>query len=265
MKRPLPSLPEHRRHRTLQACLLTAGLLVGFDASTAGQDDTAGDEAAAVADAHDWFDLRRQAAPPGNVEAGRTKALLCATCHGSTGAASVAPMIPNVAGQSADYLYWELLEYKRGTLVESPMTVLTADISEEDIRDLASFYAVQTPGAHTVEADAAAPDPELLTRGEHLYRNGDPARGIPACQGCHGADARRPAFAGRTDSRGHAPYAAYPALRSQRDVYLQARLAAFRDGKMRYSTTDFVMTGIGRQLDDDSILALSTWLSSLEP
>jgi len=253
-----PNLRSTRAHSLLlPICALAAALCVGTACATNA--DTAAEAN------HDWFDLRRQAAPPGNIEAGRAKALLCATCHGPTGATSVAPMIPNVAGQSASYLYWELLEYKRGTLLESPMTVLTGEVTEEDIRDLASFYAVQTPEPQPVDDSVEPPGPEVLARGEHLYMNGDPARGIPACQGCHGADGRGPAFADLRDSRGHTPYAAFPALRGQRDVYLQARLTAFREGRMRYSTTDFVMTGIGRQLDDDSIHALSAWLSSLQP
>src|SRR3546814_7696659 len=94
---------------------------------------------------------------------------------------------------------------------------------------------------------------------------GDPAKGIPPCQGCHGVDASGHADPLRTDRDGHAPYASYPALRGQQSIYLQIKLAEYRDGKMDDSTTDFVMSGIGKRLDDDSIQALSAWLSSLPP
>ena len=48
-------------------------------------------------------------------------------------------------------------------------------------------------------------------------------------------------------------------------AYLQAKLTEFRDGKLHHSTNDQVMTGVGTRLDDASILAISTWLSSLPP
>lgn len=211
--------------------------------------------------AHAYLDLRRAKAPAGNIEAGREKAQLCTICHGPTGAAPVAPMIPVLAGQSFDYLYWELMEYKRGTLTDSPMTVLTADIGEQDIRDLASFYASQKPEPQPVDADAVPPAPTVLAYGEQLYMHGAPDKGIPPCQGCHGADAR-----GTAGSRnGHSAYAIYPALRGQHGTYLQARLGTFSEGKMRDSTNDFVMAGVGARLDKESIDALSAWLSSLSP
>ncbi|KAF1710622.1 cytochrome C [Pseudoxanthomonas kalamensis DSM 18571] len=239
-----------------------------FAQSTASDETaTAGalpDEASAAV-THDWYDLRHRGAPPGDIEAGRRKAELCATCHGPTGAVSVAPMIPTLAGQSASYLYWELMEYKRGTLPDSPMTVLTAEVSEEDIRDLASFYATQKPEAQPHDDSVPSPDPTLLARGEALYLHGDPDKGIPPCQGCHGSDARGHALADQTDRSGNTPYAIYPALRSQHVVYLQSRLDAFHEGKMHYSSNDAVMTSVGQRLDAESIQALSTWLSSLPP
>lgn len=211
---------------------------------------------------HAYLDLRRARAPTGDIEAGRGKAQLCSICHGPTGAVAVAPMIPILAGQSYDYLYWELMEYKRGTLTDSPMTALTADINEQDIRDLASFYASQKQEPKPVDADAVPPDPKLLAYGEQLYLHGAPDKGIPPCQGCHGADAR-----GTTAGRGsgHAAYAIYPSLRGQHGAYLQARLVTFSEGKMQDSTNDFVMAGVGARLDKESIDALSAWLSSLPP
>ncbi|MFT3762530.1 MAG: c-type cytochrome [Pseudoxanthomonas sp.] len=253
--------------------LLPLGVAAALVASAAAfAQSTATDEAAAAPDgtaaataAHAWYDLRHRGAPPGNVEAGRQKAELCATCHGPTGAVSVAPMIPTLAGQSASYLYWELMEYKRGTLADSPMTVLTAEVSEEDIRDLASFYASQKPEPQPVDDSVPPADPALLARGEALYLHGDPDKGIPPCQGCHGADARGHALAAQADRNGNTPYAIYPSLRGQHATYLQSRLSAFQEGKMRYSSNDFVMTGIGERLDAESIEAVSAWLSSLPP
>jgi len=209
-----------------------------------------------------YVDLRRARPIAGNAAAGQAKSEVCVACHGPQGI-SIAPAFPNLAGQRADFMYWQLVEFKRNP--DSPMSPLVADLSDEDMRDLAAYYAGLVPTPADADAEETPPDPALLQRGEQLYLTGDPARGIPPCQGCHGTDARGHADALRTDGSGHAPYAAWPALRGQQAMYLQTKLAEYRDGRMDDSTTDFVMTGIGRRLDDDSIEALSAWLSSLPP
>jgi cytochrome c553 len=207
-----------------------------------------------------YVDLRRVRPITGDAAAGRAKSELCAACHGPQGI-SIAPTFPNLAGQRADFLYWQLVEFTRNP--DSPMSPLVADLGDQDKLDLAAYYASLTPPPTPADADAAPADATLARRGEQLYLSGEPSRGIPPCQGCHGPDAGGHVDALRADRNGHTPYAAYPALRGQQAIYLQTKLADYRDGKMHDSTTDFVMTGIGERLDDDSIQALSTWLSSL--
>lgn len=217
------------------------------------------------------LDLRRLIPIAGNLQAGKARAdELCGICHGAAGIAN-APLFPNLAPQNAEYLYWELVGYQRGAYPESPMAPLTANLTDQDLRDLAVFYAALTPSAADVagaaggEAPAAA-EPGLVARGASLFLDGDPAKGIPPCQACHGNDARGHPLARRVDGDGHLlPYAAYPALRAQHDVYLQARLAAYRDGLLKDSTNDLIMSEVAARLDEDSIQALSAYLSSLPP
>lgn len=225
--------------------------------------ETPSGEATAQAPEHAarYVDLRRVQPLTGNVAAGEAKSELCAACHGPQGI-SIAPTFPNIAGQSMDFMYWQLVEFKRNP--DSPMSPLVTDLSNQDMLDLSAYYASLTPPADP-GAEPAPVDATLAERGEQLYLAGDPAKGIPPCQGCHGIDANGHADALRTDRDGHTPYASYPALRGQQSIYLQTKLAEYRDGKMDDSTTDFVMTGIGERLDDESIEALSTWLSSLPP
>src|SRR5690606_38235852 len=117
------------------------------------------------------------------------KAEVCTACHGPQGV-SIAPAFPNLAGQRADFMYWQLVEIKRNP--DSPMSPLVADLSDEDMRDLAAYYASlsPTPAAPDADGTEAPADPALLRQGEQLYLAGDPAKGIPPCQGCHGTDAR---------------------------------------------------------------------------
>lgn len=212
-----------------------------------------------------FLDLRRVELISGDAAAGKEKTQICANCHGPDGIAVVTDF-PNLAGLSADYMYWQLIRYKRG-VNPSPMTPLVADLSEQDMRDLSVYYeSLPVPSAVPAGDEEPAGDltPALLHKGKQLYLAGDPARGIPACQGCHGADARGPAAAHRILPGGQAPYAAYPALRGQHYGYLQTKLAGYRDGDMDDSTSGFVMTGVAETLDDDAIQAVAGWLSSLQ-
>jgi cytochrome c553 len=117
------------------------------------------------------------------------------------------------------------------------------------MRDLATYFSSQTPPA--TAAAAAAPG-----KGEALFLEGAPARGIPPCQGCHGAEAGGPSI-----STGQ--YAAYPSLRGQYAPYLIARLTSFHKKLPHDTTNDFIMGGVAQTLDDESIQAMAAWLSSL--
>jgi cytochrome c553 len=129
-----------------------------------------------------------------------------------------------------------------------------ANLTDVDMRDLAVYFAAQAPTAGT-----AIPAPVAMAeKGEALYLAGDPRRGIPPCQGCHGADARgSPIVTGQ--------YAAYPALRAQYSMYLVARLTSFHKNLPDDTTNDFIMGGVAETLDEESIQAIAAWLSSLSP
>ena len=200
--------------------------------------------------AADYVDLRGVAAIRGNANAGAAKADMCMACHGP-GGNSLVPMFPRLAGQRTDFLYWQLVEYKRGRGPESPMTEQVANLSDEDMRNLAAFFAAQTP-----LAPRNAPPAVSDTHGGELYANGDPPRGIPPCQGCHGSDAT-----GQADPR----FRIFPALRSQHADYVIAKLKEYREGALVDSSTDFIMQGVARTLDDASIEAVSRYLAALSP
>ena len=247
------SHPDRIRRPRSAGLLLAALLAIGAQAPAEG------------AEGPIILDLRRIVPITGDAQAGEAKAQLCATCHGAQGIAIV-PNFPNLAGQRADYMYWELESYKHGARPQSAMTPLVELLSDDDMRNLAVYYATMVPPAPVQDADAAPPaDPELLRRGEQLYLHGDAAQGIPPCQGCHGADARGHPRALQVDSAGYTPYAVYPALRGQQSMFLQLTLEEFRAGERTGSTVDRIMNGIGHRLDDGSISALSAWLSSLAP
>lgn len=81
----------------------------------------------------------------GDVEAGREKAQTCAGCHGPEGR-SPNPMYPVLAGQYADYIVHALKSYKTGQRRDPIMSSLASPLTEEDMRDLAAWFASQNDG-----------------------------------------------------------------------------------------------------------------------
>jgi cytochrome c553 len=82
-------------------------------------------------------------APPtlaGDVKAGRQKALQCQTCHGLDGLSKL-PEAPNIAGQVEAYLVKALGDYKSGARQNEMMSVVAPILSDEDIADLAAYFA----------------------------------------------------------------------------------------------------------------------------
>jgi cytochrome c553 len=210
-----------------------------------------------VALASDRFtDLRQIEPVHGDAAAGQKKATICFACHGPSGA-PVAPMFPRLAGQRAEYLYHRLQSFRYADpkdpyYSKSAMTPNAVKLTDTDMRDLAAFFASQTPTLPPIPAGPGSPS------GESLFRNGDPSRGIPPCQGCHGAEATGPA-----SQTGQ--YTAYPALRGQSAAYLTARLTSYREGLPADTSNAFIMANVARTLDADSIQAIVAWLASLSP
>lgn len=78
----------------------------------------------------------------GNAAAGAEKAAICASCHGQNGV-SQNPAFPTLAGQHASYLEIALEQYKDGGRKNPIMQGQAANLSEQDIKDLAAYYAQQ--------------------------------------------------------------------------------------------------------------------------
>ena len=85
-----------------------------------------------------------QAKAVGDAAAGESKTAVCASCHGS-GGHSLIPINPNLAGQHATYLAKALRDYQSGARNNSLMTAMVGALSDQDIEDIAAYYAAQTP------------------------------------------------------------------------------------------------------------------------
>ena len=78
----------------------------------------------------------------GDPATGKTKAQVCEACHGTDGKA-IAPIYPNLAGQHESYLVKALADYRAGRRTNAIMAPMAANLSDQDIEDLAAWYASQ--------------------------------------------------------------------------------------------------------------------------
>lgn len=74
--------------------------------------------------------------------AGKAKTAACAACHGATGISAI-PMNPNLAGQKEEYLVTAMNDYKSGKRDNATMKAMVAALSDDDIKNVAAFYASQ--------------------------------------------------------------------------------------------------------------------------
>ncbi len=76
----------------------------------------------------------------GDPAAGREKAKVCRTCHGMDGVGKL-PNVPNIGGESDFYLTKQLKAFRKGDRRDEQMAIITRDLSDQDIADLAAYYA----------------------------------------------------------------------------------------------------------------------------
>jgi cytochrome c553 len=185
-----------------------------------------------------------QEAPQGSVEAGRTKSVTCAACHGADGN-SVTPDWPTLAGQHASYLVHQLRAFKSGDRTDVTMKPFADMLSDQDMLDIAAYFSSQTP-------TPKGADPALVTLGQQIYRGGVPDRGVAACVGCHGPT-------------GHGnPLAAFPRISNQHAPYVVKTLKAYAAGDRRSDMDkNQMMRNVASLLLDDEIRALASYVQGL--
>lgn len=178
----------------------------------------------------------------GSAESGATKAVVCMACHGPNGNSSN-PEWPSLAGQGARYLAEQLKLYREGKRNNPVMMPMATALSDQDIEDLAAYYAAQNPAG--LEAD-----PSYWRAGEKLYRGGDVSRQIPACIACHGPV-----------GHGNEP-AAFPALRAQHSVYTQKQLTDYAAGARTGPKADIMQT-IAKRMTLEEIRDVSSYIQGM--
>lgn len=175
----------------------------------------------------------------GDPVAGKFESSLCKGCHGAEGISFV-DLIPNLAGQHAAYTAKQLRDFQSGARTHQIMSAISRSVTATELADISAYFA----GLKIMQGDGSGDNPAT----EILFRNGDPARGIPACAGCHGEKGKAPVKAG------------YPAIGGQHGEYLRVQLFHFRGGD-RSNSPDGIMNKAARNLTNDEIDALAEYLS----
>lgn len=83
-------------------------------------------------------------AAEGNAQQGKLKNSMCIGCHGIDGYRAAFPHVynvPRLGGQHQAYLVAALTAYKKGDRNHPTMHAIAASLSDQDIADLAAYYA----------------------------------------------------------------------------------------------------------------------------
>jgi cytochrome c553 len=167
---------------------------------------------------------------------GATLGQRCAICHGPTGVSRADS--PNLAGQYAAVIYKELLDFRSGARVNSVMSPFAEALSDQDIADLAAYYAYlpRLPGFH----------PPTQTSIPRIVINGAPMRGVASCGSCHGG----------LDNKLGSPW-----LEQQPEPYILGQLHAFAKGE-RHNDIGQQMRNIARQMTADEMAEAAHYYAS---
>ncbi|SHF35359.1 Cytochrome c553 [Microbulbifer donghaiensis] len=190
----------------------------------------------------------------GDATAGKAKAAQCAACHGADGN-SPAPTFPKLAGQGEKYLAKQLMDIKSGARPVPQMIGQLDNFNEQDLQDMAAFFAsqqIQLAGSEAISVMLNSGESvDGLILGRDLFRAGNSQTGVPACMGCHSPT-----------GVGNAP-AGYPRLSGQFAQYVETQLKAFREGTRANDGDTRMMRTVAKQLSDAEIKALANYVAGL--
>jgi len=177
---------------------------------------------------------------PAQKTAEQTVNTVCAACHGADGN-SVITLNPKLAAQHPEYLEKQLTEFKSGKRANAVMSGMAAGLSEQEIKDLAAYFAAKKLNLGQATKNGAG------SLGEKIYRGGVMANGVPACASCHS-----PNGAGLPKQ--------FPRLGGQHADYTLAQMKAFRTAERANAP---MMMAIAAKMTDAEMAAVADYIQGL--
>ena len=169
-----------------------------------------------------------------DLDAGKAKSQICASCHGADGNA-VLPIYPNLAGQNWRYIYMQLKDFKEGRRNNNTMSPLAGSLSREDMINIANYFATLPVKPNPFIADEAKVKLGKAKADETL------------CSMCHLGE-----FKGQNE---------IPRVAGQQYDYVMEQLRNF---KSRNRTNDAGnMTSVAQTLSEEDIVNLAHYIVSL--
>jgi len=167
--------------------------------------------------------------------------IACVSCHGAAGNSTIAQN-PKLAGQHAEYLNKQLVDFTSPQRNNAVMTSLAKALTDADKKNIAAYLdkQMQKPGA--------AKNQDTVEFGKKIYRAGIAEKSVPACAGCHGAS-------------GAGIPAQFARLGGQHQEYTTVQLTNFRSGARKNSPQ---MVTIAKRMSDDEIQAVSDYIAGLK-
>ena len=181
----------------------------------------------------------------GDAKAGEKKNAMCIGCHGIVGYQASFPEIhkvPKISGQGEKYIIAALNAYKKGERKHPTMRGVSVSLSDQDMADLAVFYANSGVDAKAKPlekaADGSAKAMELLAKG--------------ACVSCHGESLSKPIDP------------SYPKIAGQHSDYLFVALKAYKvDGNPQVGRGNAIMGGVAKQFTNAELKELANYIGRL--
>ncbi len=170
-----------------------------------------------------------------DAEAGKAKAQVCVACHGPMGN-STTPDYPILAGQTSRYLYLQLKDFKEGRRSDPRMSPMAANLSREDMQDLADYFAAQKLVPVPYNADGASIEAGRKKAAEVL------------CTMCHLGG-----FSGQNE---------IPRVAGQQYQYIVKQLQDFRSHTRTNDAGN--MASVTRNLSDEDIRNLAAYINNLQ-
>ncbi|RUO39871.1 cytochrome c4 [Aliidiomarina taiwanensis] len=184
---------------------------------------------------------------PAAVQRGQAAAAICSSCHQQDGSGMNIPggeSWPRLAGLNSDYLIRQVHAFKEGTRQSASMMPFANILNDDQLRDVASYYA----SLNTPPKTPPAVDPTVLEHGKKLALEGDWSRYIVPCSSCHGPS-------------NQGVGSAFPGLAGQHPGYIAQQLEAWQKGT-RSNDPQNLMGAIAKRLNSDDIAAVSAWLAT---
>jgi len=171
----------------------------------------------------------------------------CVKCHVNNGRGDLQGDYPDLTLQTTRFAAQNLYAFHSGARPSDQMRQVTGGLSFADMNNLAHYVNTLTPQPALAKPDAAA-----ALRGAAIATHGDPARGIPACLSCHGAN-------------GVAALPLIPRLQGQNVFYLRKRLAVFAEPYARNLSALNPMPLISGKLTDRERADLAAYFAAAPP